>query len=236
MASLAGMTAEQAVEAVKSFSFEQFWAVLNRQSEEADKRKKESDEQFKELKRLHAETERVLKETAEQMKENDKKLAELSAKTEKKLDRLSENVGGLSHSLGGLVETLVAARLWEKFKMYGLDRGFQRVPIYDNNKRAVAEIDILLSNTDCAMAVEVKTNLNKMEYVDRHIERMELIRRYPPAEVVVNNKRVMGAMAGGVVSPAIMDYAHECGFYVLELSGESARLVDPPDGFRPKVW
>jgi hypothetical protein len=225
MASFAGMTAEQAVEAAKSFSFEQFWAAMNRFSEEAAERQKEAERQFKELKELHAETERAIKETAEQQK-----------KTEKKLDRLSENVGGLSHSIGGLVETLVAARLWEKFKVYGLERGFQRVPIYDGDKRAVAEIDILLSNTDCAMVVEVKTSLNKMEYVDRHIERMELVRRYPPAEVAINGKRVMGALAGGVVSPVIMEYAHQCGFFVLELSGESVRLTDPPDGFEPGVW
>ncbi|MDR1230637.1 MAG: hypothetical protein LBK61_04460, partial [Spirochaetaceae bacterium] len=60
--------------------------------------------------------------------------------------------------------------------------------------------------------------------------------RYPPAEVAINGKRVMGALAGGVVSPTIMEYAHRCGFYVLELSGESVRLAEPPAGFKPKVW
>jgi DNA repair exonuclease SbcCD ATPase subunit len=145
---------------------------------EADRRQKEAAEEFKELKRLQA-------ETAEQMKETDKKLA-----------RLSENLGGLNNSLGSIIEILIAARLWEKFSMYGLDRGFQRVPIFDENKRGVTDIDILLSDTDCAIAVEVKTNLNKKDYVDRHIERLELVRRYPPAEIAINSKRVMGAMAG----------------------------------------
>jgi flagellar biosynthesis GTPase FlhF len=268
MATLAGMTAEQAVEAAKSFSFEQLWAVMNRFSEEAAERqkefdrlfaerqkeaaerKKESDEQFKELRRLHAETEealkevgkrhaeteRVLKETAEQMKENERKMAESSARTDRKLDRLSENVGGLNNSLGSIIETLVAARLWEKFEIYRLTRGFQRVPIYDENKRGLTDIDILLSNTKYAIAVEVKTSLNRKEYVDRHLERMELIRRYPPAEVAINNKRVMGAMAGGIVILAVMEYAHQCGFYVLELSGETVRLADTPAGFEAKVW
>jgi hypothetical protein len=40
----------------------------------------------------------------------------------------------------------------------------------------------------------------------------------------------------GVVSPAIRDYAHRCGFYVLELGGESVRLADTPAGFVAKVW
>jgi hypothetical protein len=86
------------------------------------------------------------------------------------------------------------------------------------------------------MAVEVKTHLDKMEYVDRHIARMELIRKFPPAEVAINGKRVMGALAGGVVSPTVMEYAHQCGFYVLELSGELVRLADTPAGFEVRVW
>jgi hypothetical protein len=243
------MTAQESTGAGKSHSFEQVWATMDRIAAEAAERKKESAEEFRELKRLHAETEKVLKEVGErhketeralretvaQMKENDRKMAESSARTDRKLDRLSANVGGLSHSLGELVETLIAARLWEKFKVFRLERGFQRVTVYDG-KRAMAEIDILLSNTKYAIAVEVKTHLDKMEYVDRHIERMELIRRFPPAEVAINHKRVMGALAGGVVSPAVMEYAHKCGFYVLELSGESVRFADTPDGFEARVW
>jgi hypothetical protein len=229
------MAADQPAEAGKFISLEQFFAAMDRIAAEAAERKKESAEEFKELRKLHAETERVLRKTAEQMKENERMMIESSARTDRKLDRLSENVGGLSHSLGELVEVLVAARLWELFDMYGLERGFQRVSVYDG-KRAVAEIDILLSNTDCAMAVEVKTHLDKMEYVDRHIARMELIRKFPPAEVAINGKRVMGALAGGVVSPAVMAYAHQCGFYVLELSGESVRLANTPAGFEARVW
>jgi hypothetical protein len=48
--------------------------------------------------------------------------------------------------------------------------------------------------------------------------------------------RLMGAMAGGVVDPDVMDYAYQCGFYVLELTGESVHLAPPPDGFTPREW
>jgi hypothetical protein len=65
----------------------------------------------------------------------------------------------------------------------------------------MTDIDILLSNTSMAMAVDVK--------------RMELIRRYPPAEVA--GKKMLGAMAGGVVNADVQRYAHENGFFVLEL-------------------
>jgi ElaB/YqjD/DUF883 family membrane-anchored ribosome-binding protein len=221
MDTLTGLADGQPAEEENSFTFKAVWAAL------------------KEVAELHKETERVVKEVGEKQKETDRQMketAEQMKKTDRRLDRLSENVGGLNNSLGSIIETLVAARLWEKFRLYSLDRAFQRVPIFDNNKRGVTDIDILLSNTDCAIAVEVKTSLNRKEYVDRHIERMELVRRYPPAEIAINNKRVMGALAGGVVIPAVMEYAHERGFFVLELAGESVRLAEPPAGFEPKVW
>ncbi|MDR1126907.1 MAG: hypothetical protein LBL06_02140 [Treponema sp.] len=210
MVSMAEMTAEQAVEVGKSLSFEQVWAAIRHFSEEADKR--------------HAETERQIKETERQMKE-----------TDKKLDKVTQSVGRLSNTIGELVETLVAARLWEKFTGYNLERAYRRVPIYDEANRAVTEIAILLFDTDCAMAVEVKTAFSKKD-VDWHIRRMEFIRRYPSRELNIGDKRVMGAVAGGVVAPEVREYAHECGFFVLELTGESVRLVEAPVGFTPKVW
>jgi hypothetical protein len=230
-----GMTAEQAAEAGKSLTFEKVWAIMDRQAEEADKRLKELERVMKENDRLLTEQ---MKETDRAMKETDKKLETLTQNVNKvtqNVNKVTQNVGKLSNTLGTLVETLVAARLWEKFKIYGLERAYQRVPIYDENKRTVSEIDILLSNTDCAMAVEVKVNPDKGD-VDWHIKRMEFIQKYPPAEIAINNKRVMGAMAGGLVTPAVADYAHERGFFVIELTGESAQLVDAPAGFKPKEW
>jgi hypothetical protein len=219
------MTAQENTGAGKFISLEQFLAAMDRIAANAAEQQKEAAER-------HAELERVLRENAERQKETDKQMKE----TDKKIKKLSENIGGLNNSLGSIIETLVAARLWEKFKLYGLNRGFQRVPIFDENGRGLTDIDILLSDTDCAIAVEDKTSLNRKDYVDRHLERMELIRRYPPAEVAINGKRVMGAMAGGVVVPSVMEYAHKCGFFVLELSGDSAQLAESPEEFTPKVW
>jgi hypothetical protein len=229
MGSLAGMTAEQAAEAGKSLSFETVWAAMmetdakmRRFSEEADVRQKEADERKKEADARLKELERVL--------------IERHAETEKALKRVTENVGRLNNAIGELVEILLAARLWEKFPEYDLARAYRQVSIYDENRRSKTEIDILLSNTDCAMAVEVKTSLNKMEQVDWHLKRMELVRQYPPAEVKENGKRLMGAIAGGFVDTRVAEYAQQCGLYVLELSGESVRRMPSPAGFTPKEW
>ena len=43
-------------------------------------------------------------------------------------------------------------------------------------------------------------------------------------------------MAGGAVDPDVKDYAYKCGFYVMELTGESVQLIPPPEGFEPGKW
>ncbi|MDR1218841.1 MAG: hypothetical protein LBK73_04445 [Treponema sp.] len=205
---------------------DEIWAML-----------KETDRIVKETALRQAETDRQMKETDRQMKETDRQLDKNARETEnlrKTVERVSQNVGGLNRSLGELIETLIAARLWEKFPEYNLKRAYQRMPVFDEKSRVLTDIDILLSNTGVAMAVEVKRELNKKEDVSDHLKRMELIRKHPPAEAA--GKRLFGAMAGGVVDPDVQRYACESGFYVLELSGETVRLVPQPEGFEPKQW
>jgi hypothetical protein len=84
------------------------------------------------------------------------------------------------------------------------------------------------------MAVEVKRELDRKDDVDHHLKRMALILTYPPAEC--NGKKLIGAMAGGAVDPDIQEYAHQAGFFVLELTGESVHLAELPAGFTPRQW
>ena len=170
--------------------------------------------------------------TDRQMKETDQKIQELKEQVEK----TSKIVGGLGNSIGGLVETLFAARLWEKFSSYpyGFKRAYRRVQIFDDvHSREYTEIDILLSDTEWAMAVEVKHEVKKTD-VEYNLKRMSLIRKYPPAEA--RGKKLLGAMAGGTVSFEARKFAYESGFFVLELRGESVDLIPPPEGFAPKEW
>ena len=190
---MAEMTAQEAVEWVKTLDFPTVWAVLTKMGEKVDK------------------------------------MAE-------KVDRVTSNVGGLNLSMGDLVETLFASHLGEKFDSYNynLRRVFHRVPIYDEKNQMRSDIDILLSNTTICMAVEVKRWLDKIDEVDRHIKRMQLIHQYPPAEV--KGKKLLGAIVGAVVTPEAREYAEQNGFFVLELTGENVRLLEPPAGFQPKEW
>jgi hypothetical protein len=178
---------------------------------------------MQELRKNQEKTEKLIEKNAREMEA-----------LKRTVERVTANVGGLNRSLGELIETLIAARLWEKFPGYRLKRAYQRMPIFDEMNRVMTDIDILLSNTILAVAVEVKRELDRMKDVDEHLKRMELIRKYPPAEVA--DKKLLGAMAGGVVDPDVQRYACENGFFVLELAGESVRLVPPPEGFVPREW
>ncbi|GHV07893.1 hypothetical protein FACS189485_18770 [Spirochaetia bacterium] len=157
-------------------------------------------------------------------------------KMAERVDKVSKNVGGLNRSMGELIETLIAARLWEKFDAYPYNfrRAYQRVPLFDETDRILTDIDILLSNGEFVMPVEVKRELNDKDEVNHHLKRMDLIVKYPPAEC--KGKKLLGAMAGGAVDPDVQAYAYSVGFFVLELTGESVHLVKPPAGFIPRQW
>jgi hypothetical protein len=179
----------------------------------------------------------ALMENRRQFRETDRKLAESAAQLaqlEKTVERVSKEVDVLDCSLGELIEMFIAARLWEKFPRYSLARAYPRFPVYDDKNVRRTDIDILLADTSLGMVVEVKHELDRPENVDEHIKRMGLVRQYPPEQI--GSKELLGVMAGGVVDPEVKDYAHSCGFFVLELAGESVRLFPPPEGFAPKKW
>ena len=202
---MAEMTAQEAAEWGKTLNFETVWASIVKLGEKIDR-----------------------------TTENVNKAMENSRKMDERFDKLSANVGGLNCSMGELIETLIAARLWEKFPEYNLKRAYQRLPIYDEKSIAKTDIDILLLNTIMCIAVEVKRELKRKDDVDDHVKRMGLIRQYPPEQI--GDKHLFGAMAGGVVDPEVKDYAYKSGFFVLKLTGESVCLVPPPEGFKPKEW
>ena len=198
---------------------------------ESAERQKETDRQIQENTERQKETDLQMQENEERQKEIDRKMKEENAAT---VERLEKRMGKLTNTVGYLIEVLIAAQLWEKFPEYNLQRAYRRLPLFDKNNKAKAEIDILLVNSEWAMAVEVKTDVDKGD-VDHHIERMSRILQYPPAQFTPGVK-LLGAMAGGVVPPEVAAYAHQCGFFVLELSGYSVIRVPAPADFKPKEW
>ncbi|GHU59578.1 hypothetical protein FACS189444_5140 [Spirochaetia bacterium] len=199
-------------------TFEQVWAALMETREE--------------MRISHEKTDEQLQKTAEEHRKTEEALLRLTAD----VNRVTKNVGGLNRSMGELIETLIAARLWEKFDgyPYNFRRAYQRLAVFDETDRKITDIDIALVNGEYVMAVEVKASLHRQDDIDHHLKRMELILKYPPDQC--KGKKLLGAMAGGAVDPDIQAYAHSVGFFVLELTGESVHLAKTPDGFTPRQW
>ncbi len=202
-------------------------------AEEADARAKEADaraarfdarmEEYRikaeasmeELRALHRETERQVRETAAQLKKSDRRF---------------------NSQWGKLVESLVEGSLVNLLKTRGIKvRGTsrnQRVFFLDaDGRRKEKEFDIVVVNDTEAVVVEVKTTLNpgKVRYF---LSALEDVKRYFH---YFSAMRVYGAVAY-IRSEAEADvYAQRQGLFAVRATGDSARIVNPPD-FRPKAF
>jgi hypothetical protein len=172
---------------------------------------------FEKVWAMFQETDRKFQETREQMKETDRK------------------IGELSNRFGELAEHLVAPSIKEKFNALGFhfNQTSQNVAIQDlQNKQVFAEIDILLENGDIAVAVEVKSKPLQKD-VDRHLERMEVLRN--AANRRNDKRKFRGAIAGAIMNAEVKQYALNAGFYVIEQTGDTVK-INIPEGFKPREW
>ena len=172
---------------------------------------------FEKVWAMFQETDRKFQETDRRMKETDRKLGELG------------------NRFGELAEHLVAPSIREKFNALGYSFGktSQNVEIDDEQDRCSgAEIDILLENGDMAIAAEVKAKPNYRD-IDRHLERMEVLRRWAGRHD--DKRKFRGAIAGAIMSKEISDYALKAGFYVIVQTGDTVEIHIPED-FSPREW
>jgi hypothetical protein len=196
-----------------TLSFEKVWQMF----QETDKKFQETDRLLKEQAR---ETERLLKEltraTDRQMQETDRKISKLGSR------------------LGELVEEIIFPNIVEKFNKLGYVFGKAAPRVRYRNPQGVyvAEVDILLENGDTTLAVEVKTLLTDNDVRD-HLQRMEKLRRY--ADEHGDRRKLLGAVAGGIVSEEVKAFAIKSGFFVLEQTGDMVQ-ISVPEGFKPREW
>ncbi|MDR0248110.1 MAG: hypothetical protein LBI44_00380, partial [Oscillospiraceae bacterium] len=104
---------------------------------------------------------------------------------------------------------------------------------YTDGKKTVAEADVVLENGEYILLAEIKTE-PRGEDVDEHIARIEKVRAHMDRRN--DRRKILGAIAGGVVPDKVLAYAQGGGLFVITLSGESAALAALPEGFTPRVW
>jgi hypothetical protein len=177
---------------------------------------------------------RLEKTVAETRADMSKTIAETRADMSKTIADLSKNLGGLGNLQGRLTEAMFEAGLAEKFYEIGFSFDSQVArKSFKENGSSVAEADFFLENGEYAMPVEIKTELS-INDIDEHIERISRIRKYMDARN--DNRKLAGAIAGGIVAENVMRYAHKKGLYVLTQTGDSVAIATVPDSFKRREW
>ena len=213
-----------------ALTFEKVWAALMENRE----LQKETDRMIKEMSR---ENDRRMQETREQMRETDRKFQETQEQMRETREQMKETdrrIGELGNRFGELAEHLVAPSIAEKFNAlkFNFEQISQDIKIRDSTGICLAEIDILLENGDVVIAVEVKAKPQDKD-VDKHIERMEVLRRR--ADMRKDTRKYRGAIAGAIMSDEVRGYAQKCGFYTIEQTGDTVKISTPKD-FIPREW
>jgi len=173
----------------------------------------------------------LLRELTESQKETDRMMKE----TDRKMARVSKQMGDLHNSFGEMAEHLVAPSIHERFNELGYH--FNAVApggykVLDDKGKVVAQVDILLENSNNIMAVEVKAKVHTKD-IEHHVKRLELLRKHWNKR---GDKRVIqGSIAGAIFGNIEKQAAIEAGLYVLVQSGDTMKL-ELPDGFVPQDW
>lgn len=170
---------------------------------------------------------KILAELAEAQKETDRRMKE----TDRQIARLSKEIGNLGGKWGRFVENMVAPACETIF----LSRG---IPVHQVSQRVkkkldgrVLEIDILVTNENHVLVVEVKSSLG----VDNVKELMEDLKEFREFFSEYSQKQVYGAVAGIEIEEGADKYAYRQGLFVLTQSGENVVIVNGAD-FQPKTW
>ena len=150
--------------------------------------------------------------------------------TTRSVNELSKRFGDLGNRFGEMAEHLVLPGIEERFKEHGLQ--FRLISpggirIFDENNKVKTEIDILLENNDCIIAVEVKTK-PVMNDIEHHIKRLEILREFKSGPND-GKKKIRGALAGAIFPEEVKNAALEAGFYVLMQSGDTMKMSAPDE-------
>jgi hypothetical protein len=167
--------------------------------------------------------------------EFDERLEKSRKFSEEEHSKLRKEIGSLSGTWGKFVAEMVQPKIVEMFQNRGIaiEMSAQSVKaVKDGN--VFYEIDILLVNTDIAVAVEVKSSLS-IDDVNEHLERLEKIKQVSPKLFNLSGMKVYGAVAGMIVEGEADKYAYKKGLFVLRQKGNIVEIVNDFK-FKPKEW
>ncbi len=144
---------------------------------------------------------------------------------------LDRKLGSLSDRLGEFVEEMVKPAVVRLFSERGIKvhQVMKNVEGFDD--KGAFEIDLLVVNEDELVAVECKSKI-EIKDIDDHISRIKKFKRISHQ---YKGYRILGAVAGMVISEEVSLYACKKGFFVICQSGESIEIKNEKK-FKPKAW
>jgi hypothetical protein len=188
-------------------------------------------EQSQETNQRNQETERKILAVSQEVSEVNKELSKQISAVNKQISAVNKQIGDLGGKWGRFVENMVAPACETIF----LKRG---IPVHQVGQRIkkclngqTLEIDVLVTNADHVLVVEVKSSLG-VDDVKALIEDLTQFRQFFPE---YNQKQLYGAVAGIEIEEGADKYAYRQGLFVLAQAGETVTILNNSD-FRPKNW
>jgi len=88
-----------------------------------------------------------------------------------------------------------------------------------------------LRRDDCP---QYKRHTLSVENVNDHLERIAIVREHLNAKG--DSRKIVGAVAGGIVQENVLRYAQKKGLYVVVQSGEASTIANMPQDFKAREW
>ena len=188
-----------------------------RSQKEAEQYRREAEQRRKEAEQRQKEAEQRRKELELQMKETDR--------------RLKKAEGLFTTQWGKLMETLVEGDLLKLLKQKNIRVDDTTMNMKGCYKDENWEVDILASNGEEIVLVEVKTTLN-LQNVKDFIDKLKKFTTWKP---IYKEKKMYGAVAYLKADQGSARYAEKQGLFVIRATGSSSSIINKKD-FKPKIF
>ncbi|MFN3884303.1 MAG: hypothetical protein ACK4Q4_06040 [Rhodocyclaceae bacterium] len=190
---------------------------------------KETDRRMQETDRRMQETDQLIRELRESGKETDRRMQE----TDQRIRQLEIQIGRLGNRLGDFVEGFVEPAVVRLFRARGLPvhHVLRRIEAIDDDGRLLSEIDLLVIDSDTAVAVECKSHAGVAD-VREHLTRLADFKRHFPRYA---DLKLQGALAAMHWSREAQRFAYRQGLWVLAQNGEAVEVKNDA-AFQPRVW
>ena len=213
-------------------TFDDVWRTIQElalMSKETDRKFQETDRKIQETSQQMKETDRQIQETSHQMKDTDLRLKE----TDRLVKAVGKQLGEHGNRLGEFVQEMVRPAVLRLFQQRQLPvhQVLPNITAYDDNGQFRMEIDLLVINSDTAIAVECKSRLSQDD-VNEHLNRLAL---FKDCFQQYGKFTILGAVAAMILPKDVGRYAYSKGLFVLAQSGDAVKILND-DTFKPHEW